>query len=228
MSTSASTPCRAARPSAGDGGQPGRRGHPLAAPVLELEGLTTGYGDLPVVPDVSLCVRPGQVVALFGPMAPARPRPCSAPWRAAQDAGAGAVARGTDPQAATPAGAGRPGVRSGGAVDHLQPDRTGQPAPGRGSVQARLDEFPELEEHLGPQGRTVVRRAAADAHADSRAGVEAGGTAGRDEASLGWRPSSCSDCCRRCAARRTAPSSPCCWSSSRPGAPCRWPIAGTC
>jgi branched-chain amino acid transport system ATP-binding protein len=36
-------------------------------PVLELVGLSSGYGDLPAVRDVSLRICPGEVVALFGP-----------------------------------------------------------------------------------------------------------------------------------------------------------------
>ena len=46
---------------------PARTADPMAASVLELEHLTTGYGDLAVVRGVSLCIRPGEVVALFGP-----------------------------------------------------------------------------------------------------------------------------------------------------------------
>jgi branched-chain amino acid transport system ATP-binding protein len=38
-----------------------------ATPVLELRGLSTGYGNLTAVADVSLHVEPGEVVALFGP-----------------------------------------------------------------------------------------------------------------------------------------------------------------
>jgi branched-chain amino acid transport system ATP-binding protein len=37
------------------------------APVLELDGLTAGYGDLAAVRDVCLRVHPGEVVTLFGP-----------------------------------------------------------------------------------------------------------------------------------------------------------------
>jgi branched-chain amino acid transport system ATP-binding protein len=36
-------------------------------PVLELVGVTAGYGDLAAVRDVSLHVMPGEIVALFGP-----------------------------------------------------------------------------------------------------------------------------------------------------------------
>jgi branched-chain amino acid transport system ATP-binding protein len=36
-------------------------------PVLEAQGLTTGYGGQPVVHDVNLFVRPGEIVALLGP-----------------------------------------------------------------------------------------------------------------------------------------------------------------
>jgi branched-chain amino acid transport system ATP-binding protein len=36
-------------------------------PVLELVGVTAGYGDLAAVRDISLRVHPGEVVALFGP-----------------------------------------------------------------------------------------------------------------------------------------------------------------
>jgi branched-chain amino acid transport system ATP-binding protein len=35
--------------------------------VLELQGVTAGYGDLSAIRDVSLAVCPGEVVALFGP-----------------------------------------------------------------------------------------------------------------------------------------------------------------
>ena len=38
-----------------------------AAPVLELRGVTSGYGDLSAIRDVSLHVHAGEVVALFGP-----------------------------------------------------------------------------------------------------------------------------------------------------------------
>jgi len=37
-----------------------------AAPLLEVEGLTAGYGGAPVVRDVSLSVAPGEVVGLLG------------------------------------------------------------------------------------------------------------------------------------------------------------------
>jgi branched-chain amino acid transport system ATP-binding protein len=36
-------------------------------PVLELVGLTSGYGDLAAIRDVSIQIFPGEVVALFGP-----------------------------------------------------------------------------------------------------------------------------------------------------------------
>ncbi|MFC9557503.1 ABC transporter ATP-binding protein [Rhodococcus sp. NPDC056960] len=36
-------------------------------PILRLESLTAGYGDLAAIRDVSLEVRPGEMVALFGP-----------------------------------------------------------------------------------------------------------------------------------------------------------------
>ena len=34
--------------------------------LLELRSLTSGYGDLPAIRDVSLTVRDGEIVALFG------------------------------------------------------------------------------------------------------------------------------------------------------------------
>src|SRR5690348_10798194 len=37
-----------------------------AEPVLELDGLTSGYNGAAVLRDVSLAVRPGEVVALLG------------------------------------------------------------------------------------------------------------------------------------------------------------------
>src|ERR1700738_225459 len=46
-------------------------GEPLSEatrqPVLELKGVTAGYGDLAAVRDVSLALHAGEVVALFGP-----------------------------------------------------------------------------------------------------------------------------------------------------------------
>ncbi|MTD54452.1 ABC transporter ATP-binding protein [Amycolatopsis pithecellobii] len=39
----------------------------MTAPVLEVAGLCAGYGSLTAVSGVSLCVAPGEVVALFGP-----------------------------------------------------------------------------------------------------------------------------------------------------------------
>jgi len=36
------------------------------APMLELDGIRAGYGALPVLHDVSLCVAPGEIVALMG------------------------------------------------------------------------------------------------------------------------------------------------------------------
>src|SRR5690349_21391210 len=39
---------------------------PAATPVLELVGLTAGYGDLAAIRDLSLHVCPGEIVALFG------------------------------------------------------------------------------------------------------------------------------------------------------------------
>ena len=39
----------------------------LAAPALEIRGLTAGYGDTPIVYDVDLKVLPGKVVAVVGP-----------------------------------------------------------------------------------------------------------------------------------------------------------------
>jgi branched-chain amino acid transport system ATP-binding protein len=39
----------------------------MSAPVLELVGLTAGYGDLAAVRNVDLTVHAGEVVALFGP-----------------------------------------------------------------------------------------------------------------------------------------------------------------
>lgn len=39
----------------------------MSAPVLQLVGLTAGYGDLAAVREVNLCVNAGEVIALFGP-----------------------------------------------------------------------------------------------------------------------------------------------------------------
>ncbi|HEY1821978.1 MAG TPA: ATP-binding cassette domain-containing protein, partial [Trebonia sp.] len=41
-------------------------GTATAAPVLELDGLTSGYNGSAVLRDVSLTVHPGEVVALLG------------------------------------------------------------------------------------------------------------------------------------------------------------------
>jgi branched-chain amino acid transport system ATP-binding protein len=46
--------------------QPARAGTATAAPVLELDGLTSGYNGSAVLRDISLTVRPGEVVALLG------------------------------------------------------------------------------------------------------------------------------------------------------------------
>ncbi|MDP8937646.1 MAG: ATP-binding cassette domain-containing protein [Actinomycetota bacterium] len=55
------------RPPDGAGG-PDDPDRPAAAsdPVLEVRGLAAGYGDVPVIDDVDLTVRPGEVVALLG------------------------------------------------------------------------------------------------------------------------------------------------------------------
>ena len=50
---------------------------PLEEPMLELSGITGGYGSTTVLRDVSLSVPRGSVVALLGPMEPARARPCA-------------------------------------------------------------------------------------------------------------------------------------------------------
>jgi branched-chain amino acid transport system ATP-binding protein len=123
---------------------------PQAAPVLELEDLTTGYGDLAVVRGVSLCVRPGEVVALFGPNGAGKtttllgavgvlPRMSGCVrWRSE-------VTREPLHRLARDGLAFIPEERSviSGltARDNLRL--------GGGSVQAALAEFPELEPHLG-------------------------------------------------------------------------------
>jgi len=38
-----------------------------AAPLLQVEGLTTGYDELAIVKDVSLSIRPGTITAIIGP-----------------------------------------------------------------------------------------------------------------------------------------------------------------
>ena len=38
----------------------------MSASLLELEGVTAAYGRLPVLHDVSLQVRPGEIVSLIG------------------------------------------------------------------------------------------------------------------------------------------------------------------
>ena len=40
---------------------------PGSAPLLEAQRMSAGYGALPVVHDIDLVVRPGQIVALLGP-----------------------------------------------------------------------------------------------------------------------------------------------------------------
>ena len=50
-------------PAATPAGVPGDRGEPL----LELRSLTSGYGDLAAIRDVSLTLHVGEIVALFGP-----------------------------------------------------------------------------------------------------------------------------------------------------------------
>src|SRR6202035_83032 len=48
-----------------DSATPVRAGTATAAPVLELEDLTSGYNGSAVLRDISLTVRPGEVVALL-------------------------------------------------------------------------------------------------------------------------------------------------------------------
>jgi len=50
---------------------------PAIAPVLELVGVSAGYGRTAVLRDVSVTVPKGSVVALLGPTGQVRPR-CSA------------------------------------------------------------------------------------------------------------------------------------------------------
>ena len=44
--------------------------------LIDVRGLHAGYDGIPVVRDLTLSVAPGEVVALLGPTAPARPRRC--------------------------------------------------------------------------------------------------------------------------------------------------------
>jgi len=55
----------AAEPEGPSADRPPAADHP-AAPALEVEGLTAGYGGAPVVADVGLRVGPGEIVALLG------------------------------------------------------------------------------------------------------------------------------------------------------------------
>ena len=45
--------------------------------MLEVAGLAAGYGRVQVLWDVDLTVGEGEIVALVGPTAPARPRCCA-------------------------------------------------------------------------------------------------------------------------------------------------------
>lgn len=123
---------------------------PLTAPVLELEDLMTGYGDLAVVRGLSLCVRPGEVVALFGPNGAGKTTTLLGavgvlPRMSGQVRWRGRVAREPLHLLARDGLAFIPGERSiiSGltARDNLRL--------GGGSVRAALAEFPELERHLG-------------------------------------------------------------------------------
>jgi branched-chain amino acid transport system ATP-binding protein len=144
VSTSASTPVQ------GGPALPPEPPGPLAAPVLELENLVTGYGDLPVVRDVSLCVRPGEVVALFGPNGAGKTTTLLGavgvlPRMSGQVRWRGEPTRQPLHRLAREGLAFVPEERSVisslTARDNLRL--------GGGSVQAALAEFPELEEHLG-------------------------------------------------------------------------------
>jgi branched-chain amino acid transport system ATP-binding protein len=125
-------------------------GLPAAAPVLELDQLTTGYGDLAVVRGVSLCIRPGEVVALFGPNGAGKTTTLLGAVGVLPRTGGQVRWRGEptrqplhrlarDGLAFVPE---QRSIISGlSARDNLRL--------GGGSVQDALAEFPELEQHLG-------------------------------------------------------------------------------
>ena len=167
----------------------GPAGPPAApAPVLELEHLTTGYGDLPVVRDVSLCVRPGEVVALFGPNGAGKTTTLLGavgvlPRMSGQVRWRGEPTRKPLHRLARDGLAFVPEERSVisglSARDNLRL--------GGGSVQAAVAEFPELAEHLGRKAgllsggqQQMLRLAHALASAPTALLV--------DEASLGLAP----------------------------------------
>lgn len=50
--------------------------HDTGQPLIEARALSAGYGTVPVLRDLDIEVRPGEVVALLGPNGAARARPC--------------------------------------------------------------------------------------------------------------------------------------------------------
>jgi branched-chain amino acid transport system ATP-binding protein len=121
-----------------------------SAPLLEIDGLSAGYGAMTAVSGVRMLVHPGEVVALFGPNGAGKSTSLLATVGALPRRG-GTVRWQGSPAPTTLHACVRAGlafvpeqrstISSLSTLDNLRL--------GRGSVQAALDYFPELGEHLG-------------------------------------------------------------------------------
>ncbi|MFC7716123.1 ABC transporter permease subunit [Nonomuraea recticatena] len=130
-----------------------------AEPVLRLEGVVAGYGDVTVLRGVDLAIHPGEVVALLGANGAGKSTTCAV---AAGDlpVTAGAILLDGDDVTGRPAHrrarAGAAGAR--GARRLPRPDRGGEPADVAGVARSRLREAAAAgRPPYGARGRAVGR-----------------------------------------------------------------------